>query len=171
MKLKTGIETPRLMIRSYLNRDRDFCISMWCDETNGKYMADPLLKNVDERYLACFDGMEDDPDGYYLIAEFKDNHRPVGTFCMFPEEGNYDIGYCISKEHWREGLGSEMIEAALRWIENRGGTSVSGEVADSNAASLALLHKFGFSKGRKNRFKKWNEETYFDSHILTLALR
>ena len=171
MKLRENIETPRLTIRSYENGDRDFCISMWCDRSNGEYMADPLLENADTRYLSCFDGMEDDPDGYYLIAEFRDSRQPVGTFCMFPEKGNYDIGYCISKEHWREGLGSEMMEAAIRWIRVHGGMSVSCEVADANAASLALLRRFGFSRGEKTRYKKWNEERCFDAHMHVLALR
>lgn len=170
MRLENEIETPRLTLRSYRDDDRDFCISMWCDETNGEYMADPLLKNIDERYLSCFDGMEDDPDGYYLIAVWKDTRQPVGTFCMFPENGNYDIGYCVSREHWREGLGSEMLEGALCRIRAMGGRSVSCEVADGNDASLALLRKFGFTEGKKTRFKKWNEERYFDSHILVLAL-
>ena len=159
MKIESAIETPRLMLRSYADGDRDFCISIWCDAVNGRYMADPLLANVDAKYLACFDGMADDPDGYYLVAERKADHRPVGTFCLFPENGNYDIGYCVSKDHWREGLGTEMIAAALRWIRDRGGRSVSAEVADANAASRALLRKFGFSEGRKTRFKKWNQET------------
>ena len=170
MKLAGGIETPRLMIRPYLKSDRDFCLSLWCDKTNGEFMADPLFENLDEKYLSYFDEMEDEPDGYFLISEFKQTHEPVGTFCIFPENGNFDIGYAISKAHWREGLGSEMIEGALGWIKAQGGKSVTAEVADDNAASLALLHKFGFVSGKKTKFKKWNEERYFDSHILQLTL-
>ncbi len=100
----------------------------------------------------------------------RESGQPVGTFCLFPEDGNYDIGYCIARAHWQEGLGSEMIEAALQWIKARKGSSVSAEVADSNAASLALLRKFGFSQGKKTRFRKWNEDKFFDSHILVLTL-
>ncbi len=170
MRLEKNIFTPRLTLRPYEKDDKDFCISLWCDEENGKYMSDPLRENIDEKYLACFEGMEDDPDGYYLIAVLRESGQPVGTFCLFPEDGNYDIGYCIARAHWQEGLGSEMIEAALQWIKARKGSSVSAEVADSNAASLALLRKFGFSQGKKTRFRKWNEDKFFDSHILVLTL-
>jgi RimJ/RimL family protein N-acetyltransferase len=170
MRLPENIETERLRLRPYENGDKAFCISMWCDGENGKYMADPLIENLDESYLACFDGMEDDPDGYYLIAEFKSTREPVGTFCMFPENGNYDIGYCIHRAHWREGLGSEMLGGAIRWILAHDGRSVSCEVADDNAASLALLRKFGFTEGKKTRYKKRNEDRYFDGHMHGLEL-
>ncbi|MBQ9300850.1 MAG: GNAT family N-acetyltransferase [Clostridia bacterium] len=72
---------------------------------------------------------------------------PVGTCCIFPENGNYDIGYCISKDHWKEGLGTEVIDAIIRWVKTEGGKSIAGEVADINLASIALLHKFGFDGG------------------------
>ena len=170
MRIESSIITPRLRLRAYEKDDMDFCMSIWCDEEAGKYMSDPAMKNVDEKYLAAFDGMEDDPDGYFLIAEFKDSGERAGTFCIFPEGGNHDIGYSIAKKYWRKGLGSEMLAGALDRIRALGGRSVTAEVADDNAASLALLHKFGFVEGEKKRFKKWNEERYFDSHVLVLTM-
>ena len=165
MILKEAPETRRLQIRAYRKSDRDFCLSLWCDEENGKYMSDPLLKNADEKYLAFFDAMEDEPGGYYLIAELKESAAPVGTCCIFPEGGNYDIGYCIAKEHWREGLGSEMMQALIGWIEADGGRSVTAEAADRNAASVALLRKFGFREDRETKYKKRGEDTVFDAHV------
>ncbi len=164
MDLKENLETPRLLIRSCRESDRDFCISLWCDEENGKYMSDPALKNIDEKYLSCIDEMTDNQEGYYLIAELKETGLPVGTCCAFPEDGNYDIGYCISKAYWRQGLGTEMLDALIRWIRAEGGRSVSGEVADMNRASIALLRGFGFTEGRKTRYRKRGEDTFFDAH-------
>jgi len=144
-------------------------LDLWCDEENGKYMSDPVWDNVDEKYLSCVDEMEDNAEGYYLIAELKESGRKAGTCCIFPEKisqesTNYDIGYCISKEYWRKGLGSELIEAVIRWIQAEGGYSISAEVADVNSALVALLRKFGFVEDKKTRYKKWGEETYFDAH-------
>ena len=170
MKLADNIVTPRLVIRSYRAADRDFILSLWGDRTNGKYMSDPAPENRDERYLSLIGEMEDDGDGYYMILELKETGERIGTCCAFPENGNYDIGYCIDHSRWREGLGTEMIAALLRWIRSQGGVSVSGEVADDNAASVALLRKFGFTPDRKTRYKKWGEETYFDAHFHKLLL-
>ena len=105
-----------------------------------------------------------------MTAELRENGAPVGTCCAFPEGGNYDIGYCISKDHWKEGLGTEMLAALIEWIKQQGGRSVTGEVADQNAASVALLSKLGFCPDRKTRYKKWGEETYFDAHYYRLDL-
>ena len=165
MKLQEPIRTPRLVIRSYTNADREFLLSTWGDRENGKYMVDPARENQDERYLSLIDKMEDEPNGYYLIAELREDGSRVGTCCAFPENGNYDIGYCIAKDHWREGLGTEMIGALLQWIRAQGGTSASGEIADQNAGSVALARKLGFMPDEETRYKKWGEETYFDAHI------
>ena len=121
MLLIKDIETPRLMIRSWNRSDTDFTLSLWGDKENGKYMSDPARENQDEKYLQAVDGMEDNPEGYYLLAVLKEDGSPVGTCCAFPENGNYDIGYCISKAHWKEGLGTEMIDALICWIKGEGG--------------------------------------------------
>ena len=99
MLLIKNLETPRLTIRSWQKSDKDFALSLWGDKENGKYMSDPIRENMDEAYLKCVDEMEDNPEGYYLVAEWKEDGTPVGTCCIFPENENYDIGYCVSKDH------------------------------------------------------------------------
>lgn len=170
MLLVKGLETPRLTIRSWRRTDKDFTLAMWGDRENGKYMSDPICENADEAYLKCVDAMEDNPEGYYLTVEWKADGTPVGTCCAFPENECYDIGYCIAKSHWREGLGTEVVDALIRWIKAEGGKYITGEVADDNLASIALLRKFGFIEGRKTRYKKWGEETCFDAHSYKLSL-
>ena len=173
MKPETEIETPRLVIRSWRKTDRDATVAMWCDPENGKYMTEPVIENVDEKYLSLVDTLEDEQDGYNFFVELKDGEKriPVGTCCAFPEEGNnYDIGYCIAKGHWKEGLGTEMISALIEWIRERGGRSVTGEIADDNAGSVGLVRKLGFHPDRKSRYKKRGEETYFDAHFWKLEL-
>lgn len=171
MQLARDILTPRLRIRTYKATDRDFILALWGDRENGKYMIDPATEHQDERYLAAIEEMADEQTGYYLIAELRENGAPVGTCCAFPEGDAYDIGYCIHKAHWREGLGTEMVSGLIRWIEAQGGRSVTGEIADDNAASVALATKLGFVPDRKTRYKKWGEETYFDAHCYKLELR
>ena len=170
MDIPEDLITPRLRIRAYRAGDKAFVLSMWGDRENGRYMSDPASENADERYLECVDSMENEPDGYFMIAELKEDGTSVGTCCAFPEGGRWDIGYCISKEHWKEGLGTEMLSALIDWIRTRGGRSVTGEVADLNRASVALLNKFGFYPERKTRYKKWGEDTYFDAHYYRLDL-
>ena len=170
MKLENSIETPRLIIRAYEKSDLGFCLSLWCDKENGYYMADPAIENADERYLSLVEAMADEKDGLYLIAQLKGSDTRVGTCCAFPEGDNCDIGYCVRKDMWRQGYGGEMIKALIGWAEHSGMASLSAEVADDNAASVALLKKFGFRADRITRYKKRGEETYFDAHVYVLAL-
>ena len=170
MMIKQNIETSRLTIRPWKKEDKDFTLSLWGDKENAEYMSDPSSENVDDEYLQCVDEMEDSPDGYYLIAELKEKGIRIGTCCAFPENENYDIGYCISKDHWRKGLGTEMIAALIEWIKSAGGRSVTAEVADENTASIALLKKIGFKEDRESRFKKWGEDKEFDAHYYKLNM-
>lgn len=172
MPLTSDILTPRLRIRAYRLADRDFVLALWGDRENGKYMIDPTTEHQDERYLAAIDEMADERSGYYLIAELKGGGTPVGTCCAFPEEdGNWDIGYCIHKAHWRQGLGTEMVRGLIAWIEAQGGRSITGEIADGNAASVSLVTGLGFVPCKMTRYKKWGEEIYFDAHVYRLELR
>ena len=125
----------------------------------------------DERYLRAVAEMACEPNGYYLVAELRESGVPVGTCCAFPEGTNYDVGYCILKSHWRQGLGTEMLRGLLGWIRDQGGRSVTGEIADGNAASVALATGLGFAPFKATRYKKWGEEKYFDAHWYRLELR
>ena len=78
MLLKRNLETPRLLIRPYQAEDRDFCVSLWCDKENGKYMSDPLKENIDQKYLSCLDGMEECVEkGDYVAIVGSDNYANV----------------------------------------------------------------------------------------------
>ncbi|SHJ00046.1 GNAT family N-acetyltransferase [Pseudobutyrivibrio xylanivorans] len=170
MKVEHNIETPRMIIRSYQDDDRAFCISLWCDPVNGKYMSDPSVDCLNEKYIKCFEGMEDEDDAYYLIATDKETGAAIGTCCLFPEEDNYDIGYCISKHLWKKGLGSELIQAIIEFARELGGRTLTAEVADENIASVKLLKKFDFESYKVASYKKWNSEVVFDSQFYKLAL-
>ena len=63
-----------------------------------------------------------------------------------------------------------MISALIEWIRERGGRSVTGEIADDNKGSVGLVRKLGFKEDRKTRYKKRGEETYFDAHFWKLEL-
>ena len=90
---------------------------------------------------------------------------------MFPEENNtYDIGYCIHKDYWKCGYGSEVIEAILAWLRERDVHKVTAEVAKENSASCALLRKYGFKAEKETTFKKWNMDVWYDSYVFSLEL-
>ena len=58
----------------------------------------------------------------------------------------------------------------LEWVKSRGAEKVTAEVAVENAASNALLHKFGFAVEKKAQFRKYNMDICFDSFIYAKEL-
>ena len=100
MLLIKNPETPRLRLRSWRKSDKDFTLSLWGDRENGKYMSDPVRENMDEAYLKCVDEMEDNPEGYYLLAERKADGMPVGTCCILGIALQRSIGEKASEPRW-----------------------------------------------------------------------
>ncbi len=171
MKIEEPLQGKRIAIRNYAPEDLDFCTGMWFDPENGWYLSDPDREHVDERYQRALEGMPDSPDGYYFIVELRESGERVGTCCAFPQDGAYDIGYCIRREYWKRGYGTELVELLTDWVRRQGGTAVTGEAAKENRASCALLEKCGFTAVRESSFNKYRMNVRFDSMIYQKTLR
>ena len=171
MQIMKPLSTERITIRDYRRQDLPFVTAMWFDPENGKYMSDPTEEYVDERYQAALDALEDNPDGYYLTVMSNTSQKIIGTCCAFPDEKreSFDIGYCVHRDFWRQGIGSEIISLLIGWVRDQGGTEITAEVAKENAGSNALLKKFGFAPARESEFKKYNMGISYESYIYRLT--
>jgi ribosomal protein S18 acetylase RimI-like enzyme len=54
-------------------------------------------------------------------------------------------GVFVDRAHRRQGIGSALVAACMAWAANAGAATVRLEVRASNAAALALYHRYGFS--------------------------
>lgn len=147
MVIDRPLETERLIIRSFRQSDKAFCMSLWCDAENGRYMSDPQWDNVDAGFIAAVDRLENYPQGCFFVAELRESGEPIGTLgILFEEEDNYDLGYCVAKSCWNRGFASEIVRAAIAFARERGGRSVTAEVADLNPASWQYLKSAALKK-------------------------
>lgn len=170
MKIEGKLLGERIAVRSYNRSDKDFVSKMWFDKENGRYLSDPEKEFIDDKFQRAVDNMEDSPLGYYFVAEMIETGELVGSCCAFPdydEQNNlfYDIGYCVEKSHWRQGIGSEIVSVLLDRLKSENAKYVTAEVAKENAASAQLLKKFGFEVFKESTFKKYNMNISFDSYI------
>ena len=172
MQIKNAMSSARIIIRDYLNTDLPFVTSMWFDKENGKYLSDPAKDFVDDVFQKALDGMENNPEGYYLVIEAKDEQCRIGSCFMFPdqEKKSYEIGYCIHKEHWKQGYGSEAVLLIVEWIRKHGGSEITAEVAKENLASNLLLKKLGFEIMRESEFEKYKMNIHYESFVYRLTL-
>jgi GNAT superfamily N-acetyltransferase len=58
----------------------------------------------------------------------------------------------VDAAHRRQGLGTAVMRAILEWGRERGAVSVYLQVADDNAAALALYDRLGFSRHHGYRY-------------------
>ena len=71
------------------------------------------------------------------------------------------IGYCIAsidnlageidsifiqEQHRRTGVGTELVNLALKWFENQGCETISVAIAEGNEASMDFYRRFGFAE-------------------------
>lgn len=174
MKIENKLIGKRIAIRSYQKTDLEFVSEMWFDKENGKYLSDPEKEYIDEKFQRAVDGLEDDPLVYYFVTELLDTGELVGSCSVFPDnEDNsvFDIGYCVVKSHWREGLGNEIVTVLLDWIKSEGGVTVTAEVAKKNTASCEMLKKLGFEVVKESSFEKYHMGISFDSFIFGKELK
>lgn len=172
MQIENAMSSERIIIRDYFNTDLSFVTSMWFDKENGKYLSDPARDFVDDIFQKALDGMENNPEGYYLVIEAKDKRCLIGSCFLFPdaEKKSYEIGYCIHKEYWRKGYGSEAVLLIKEWICRHGGNEITAEVAKENLASNLLLKKLGFEIIRESKFEKYRMNIRYESYIYCLTL-
>lgn len=175
MKLDGKLLGKNIAVRSYQRSDLDFVSGMWFDKENGKYLSDPEKEFIDEKFQKAIDGLEDSPSGYYFTAEKISTGELIGSCCAFPDYdgmGNlfYDIGYCVDKSHWRQGIGSDVLKVLLDWIKSQNAKYVTAEAAKENTASVQLLKKFGFKVFKEASFKKYNMNISYESYIFKKTL-
>ena len=171
MLIEKPLISSRITVRNYQKKDLPYLTEMWFDKVNGKYMSDPTIEYVDSDFQKALDGLENNPDGYYLTIVLNGSNEIIGSACIFPDEKKeiFDIGYCIHKNYWRKRFGSELLTLIVTWIRNNGGIEITAEVAQDNIASNRLLTNNGFKIKKKSQFKKYKMNISFDSYIYTFS--
>ena len=88
----TPFETARLRLRPQEARDAGFALCIWGDPITGKYLSDPVLDDIDDlnEYMELLRNLSDSTDCYYVIAEDKVTHQPIGTCCAVVKDGGDD---------------------------------------------------------------------------------
>jgi RimJ/RimL family protein N-acetyltransferase len=66
----------------------------------------------------------------------------AGNVVLFGIEGRREVGYWIGREFWGRGLATRALGAFLQEAEER---PIYAGVAETNLASIRVLHKCGFT--------------------------
>ena len=140
----TPIETQRLRLRGFTPADARFALSIWNDPEMGEYLLDECMETVSDEYFREIQALGDDPECCYLIAEDKATGERIGTCSFIPEDGVYDIAYCVHKRFWRQGYATEMVGGMMDYAKRQGAKKMTIFIFSENPGSNAIARKFGF---------------------------
>lgn len=171
MKIRT-IETDRLYLRGFRSEDADFALSIWNDPEMGEYLLDEAMETVSEEYHREIEGLGEDPECCYLIAEAKDGGERIGTCSFIPMEGGavYDLAYCVHKRFWRQGYATEMVGGMIAHAREQRAKRITIVVSSENAGSNAVAKKFGCRVAETLIEKKRGSEREFTDYRYELTL-
>ena len=94
----------------------------------------------------------------FVAVDEKDNVAGYGGMVMVLDEGQI-VNIAVHPDYRRQKIGERIVSALLLYGEEKGISSFSLEVRESNAAAISLYEKFNFvSVGvRKNFYSKPTE--------------
>ena len=103
------------------------------------------------------EALDQDPGaGPYLLHVLLDGAEVAGRIGCHaaPVDGVVEIGYSVTAPHRGRGVATAMVSEFLGWLGARGVRRVRAAVGPENAASRAVLARFGFAEVAEH----WDDE-------------
>lgn len=137
------IETERLILRKFTEKDIEAVFSILSDEEVNKFLPMFPLKDIDEakqylqeRYLGA--------DGYHYAICLKVDNVPIG-FINVSDGESYDFGYGLKKEFWHKGIVTEASKAVIEQLKKDGIPYITATHDVKNPRSGAVMKKIGMA--------------------------
>lgn len=91
---------------------------------------------------------------YSWVITVKPDDRPIGSVACRVRGHVVDLGYVLSRHHWRWGYATEATQAVFEWAASLDGVYRIWATCDvENAASARVLEKIGMS--REGILRRW----------------
>ena len=156
----TRLETPRLVIRNWQDRDRDLFFRINSDERVMRFFPFRRSRAEADAFLALL--REDNEErGYGFCAlELKESGAAIGFAGLHPTGaipprpgGAVEIGWRLAPEHWGKGFVTEAGEAWLRFgFETLRLDEIVSFAVHDNHASIAVMKRLGMRREPESDF-------------------
>lgn len=97
------------------------------------------------------------PTTGFFTSEHVEDGPLAATLCVQDNDMAGILSFAVIEGRRRQGVGTEMLSAALRWARISGAKSSWLQVHADNAPAIALYRKFGFRKAYQYRY--WRQES------------
>ncbi|WP_027633375.1 GNAT family N-acetyltransferase [Clostridium hydrogeniformans] len=143
MKDNSFIETERLILRKFTEKDIDAFFSILSDKEVNKFLPMFPLKDIEEakqylqeRYLVS--------NGYHYAICLKVDNVPIG-FINVSDNESHDLGYGLKKEFWHKGIVTEASKVVIEQLEKDGIPYITATHDVKNPRSGAIMKKIGMT--------------------------
>ena len=177
MEWPSNIETRRLILRELTDEDAGFVYAHFSDEDVCRFLFDEEpLTNVEEALdLINWYKNAGLKDRFRWGLELKESSHLIGTcgfHCLDRKNNAVELGYDLSRNHWRQGFMFEALEAVLDVAFNHMRLNrVQAYVYTLNDGSYKLLEKLKFTREGVARDKNLFRGKYYDHYCYSLLAR
>jgi [ribosomal protein S5]-alanine N-acetyltransferase len=116
------IETKRLILRKFTPSDAENMYKNWAGDAEvTKYLTWPTHSSVEVSRMVIDSWIKDysDDKNYQWCIELKRSGEAIGSISVVDLKENIEaveIGYCIGRDYWNQGITTEAFEATIKFF-------------------------------------------------------
>lgn len=142
------METPRLILRPFKLSDAKMMYRNWAsDDEVTKYLTWPAHTDlrVSQMVITLWTELYKNLDYYQWAIQLKENGEVIGSLSLFNinnHDENAEVGYCIGRQFWNQGIVTEAFQALIKLsFEEIGLSRLTGRHDVLNTASGRVMEK------------------------------
>ena len=145
------LETERLVLRPFVMEDAEAMFRNWAsDDQVTKHLTWPTHESqeISRMVLSDWTSHYAEADFYNWAIVLKENGpEPIGSIAVVNMDRKVDgaeIGYCMSRAHWRKGIMAEALTALVGFLfDEVGFNRIMADHDPNNPASGRVMEKAG----------------------------
>ena len=170
------LETPRLILRPFTLEDAPAMYRNWASDPEvTKYLTWPTHPSVQVSQMVLSDWVScyEKKDYYQWAIVLRETDEPIGSMAVVSQRddvGKAEIGYCIGRRWWRQGITPEALSAVIRFLMDEVGMQrIEARHDPRNPASGAVMRKCGMTFEGTLRRSDWNNQGLCDASYYAIV--
>lgn len=166
------IETKRLILRRFTLDDALPMYRNWASDPDvTKYLTWQTHENAEQTksVLESWISSYENEDKYIWCIAKKDNDEPIGSINAFHYQEKInamEVGYCISRSYWHQGITSEALGAVMKYLLDEVGIDRIEARHDAiNPNSGGVMRKCGMRHEGTRIRAGWTNAGIYDTEL------
>lgn len=170
------IETERLVLRPFTLEDAPAMYQNWAKDPDvTKYLTWQPHESVEATESILKEWVADyqKPDKYEWCIELKENGEAIGSIGVthiHTKALSMEVGYCIGKAYWHQGIASEALSAVISYLTKEvGARRIESRHDPRNPYSGKVMEKCGLKYEGTKIQADWNNSGICDAAFYGLV--